>query len=173
MGGEVPQEGLLETRLKEVAGRLHRARGPQALAEILAQDAGGPLWLEDHPWLQEAAPELEKIGLSPRIAPEIWEMEAHTAVTVGLGAVPETGSVLVAGDGPASWLSLQARVHVVLVPTQRADLSFSQALDLTGKHEAPMVTWLTGPTRTADIEKVLILGAQGPGELVVVIYEPD
>jgi L-lactate dehydrogenase complex protein LldG len=172
-GGEVNQAALLETRLQEVGSRLRRARGPETLARILAQEAGEPLWLEDHPWLREAGPELEKHGLTPHFAEESWELEAHTAVTVGLGAIPETGSVLVAGNGPASWLPLQARLHVVLVPAPRADLTLAQALELTEKVGSPLVTWLTGPTRTADIEKVLILGAQGPGELVVVLYDSE
>lgn len=169
---EVNREPLLEARLKEAGGRLYHAQGPQALAGILAREAGEPLWLEDHPWLTDAVPELEKIGLAPHIAGDTWELEVDTAVTVGLGAVPETGSVLVAGSGPSSWLPLQARRHIILVPLELADLTFSQALDLTRQEGSPMVTWLTGPTRTADIEKVLILGAQGPGELAVIMYEP-
>ncbi len=170
--GEVQPEALLEARLKEAGSRLYRAKGPEELARVLAREAGEPLWLEDHPWLQKLVPELEKYGLTPRLAVDVWELEADTAVTVGLGAVPETGSVLVAGFGPASWLPLQARKHIILAPVGLANLSLSQALDLTSKSEKPLVTWLTGPTRTADIEKVLILGAQGPGELVVVLYEP-
>lgn len=170
-GGEANQENLLEARLKEAGGRLYRASGPQALAHILAQEAGGPLWLEDYPWLRVVVPELQRKGLTPGIAGDTWELEVDTAVTVGLGAVPETGSVLVAGDGPASWLPLQARRHVVLVPALRANLSLSQALDLIRATGSPVVTWLTGPTRTADIEKVLILGAQGAEAVEVILYE--
>jgi len=36
-----------------------------------------------------------------------------------------------------------------------------------------MVTWLTGPSRTADIEKVLVQGAQGPQELHLVLYQAE
>jgi L-lactate dehydrogenase complex protein LldG len=170
-GRKTNQEALLEARLLEAGSRLYRAAGLEELARVLAREAGEPVWLEDHPWLREAVAELEKSGLRPRVAGETWELDADTAVTVGLGAVSETGSVLVAGNGPAGWLPLQARKHIILVPAGFADLTLSQALDLTSQADSPLVTWLTGPTRTADIEKVLILGAQGPGELVVVIYE--
>ena len=47
----------------------------------------------------------------------------------------------------------------------------AQALELTRQTPGGLATWLIGPTRTADIEKVLILGAQGPGELEVEVYE--
>jgi L-lactate dehydrogenase complex protein LldG len=92
---------------------------------------------------------------------------------VALGAIPETGSVLVSAGGAAALrLPLKARRHVVLVPSERADLSLSQALELT-QQQGALVTWLTGPSRTADIEKVLVLGAQGPGELEVVLYQEE
>jgi L-lactate dehydrogenase complex protein LldF len=162
----------LEARLTEAAASLHEVRGPEALARLLAV-AKEPLWLEDHPWLRQAAPELEKLGVKPRFADAPEAPPAHTAVTVALGAIPETGSVLVSAVGAAAGLlPLKARRHIVLVPPERAGLSLSQALELTRQGGA-LVTWLTGPTRTADIEKVLVLGAQGPGELDLVLYQPE
>jgi L-lactate dehydrogenase complex protein LldG len=96
-----------------------------------------------------------------------------TAVTVGLGLIPESGSVVVpGGQGPAARLPLQARRHVVLAPPGGAGLSVQEALDLVKQHQGSLVTWLTGPTRTADIEKILVLGAQGPAELTIIFYEP-
>jgi L-lactate dehydrogenase complex protein LldG len=62
---------------------------------------------------------------------------------------------------------------VVLIPPERASLTFTEALQLTSEQPPGLVTWLTGPTRTTDIEKVLVLGAQGPAALEVVIYSPE
>lgn len=163
---------LLQTRLEEAGAVLHRARGAAALARVLKARVGAPLWLEAHPWLEQAAGELQKAGLSPRFAREEWAPDADTVVTVALAAVPETGSVLVKADGPGAWLPFRARKQVVLVPHDQAALSPAAALELTQRHLPGLVSWLTGPTRTADIEKVLVLGAQGPEELEVVIYQP-
>jgi L-lactate dehydrogenase complex protein LldG len=162
---------LLKTRLREVGGDLHRVRGSAALARLLARRAGEPLWLEDHPWLRQAAADLVKLGSQFQFAAATWAPDANTVVTVGMGAIPETGSVLVSGRGPGAWLPFRARRHLILVPLSQAKLTMAQALELTRQTPGGLVTWLTGPTRTADIEKVLILGAQGPGELEVVIYE--
>jgi L-lactate dehydrogenase complex protein LldG len=97
-----------------------------------------------------------------------------TAVTVGLGAIPEVGSVLMGPKPwPAAWLPFRARRQVVLIPPERAELSFADALAFTSEQAPGLVTWLTGPTRTTDIEKVLVLGAQGPAALDVVIYSPE
>jgi L-lactate dehydrogenase complex protein LldG len=95
-------------------------------------------------------------------------------VTVALGAVPETGSVVMpGGGGPATWLPFRARRQIVLVPAQKTDLSLSQALEMAVQEETGVTTWLTGPSRTADIEKVLVLGAQGVEQLDVVIYQSE
>ena len=162
----------LNTRLLEAGGVLHQVRGVATLARLLAERAEAPLWLEDHPRLRPLASELARLGVAARQGENSWAPEAGTVVTVGLGAIPEMGTVLLSGGtGPGYWLPFRAKKQIVLVPPDRAGLSLAQGLELTRQAGAPLVTWLTGPTRTADIEKVLVLGAQGPGELEVVVYE--
>jgi L-lactate utilization protein LutB len=54
------------------------------------------------------------------------------------------------------------------------DAAQARELILGLARQAPgMISWLTGPSRTADIEKVLVLGAQGPREFQVVLYQPE
>ena len=163
----------LQTRLQEVGSSLTEVQGPAELARYLAARAPGALWLEEHPWLRRAAPELEKLGVKAAFGGQSWAPDADTVVTVALGAIPETGSVIMSGGGgPASWLPFRARRQVVLVPHNQDSLSLSQAIEQAGKEETGLSTWLTGPSRTADIEKVLVLGAQGPEQLDVIIYNP-
>jgi L-lactate dehydrogenase complex protein LldF len=165
--------GLLAQRLTEAAATLLRVEGPAALARHLAA-AAAPLWLADHPWLRQAAAELDRLGIEYHLAIDAWAPEAGTAVTVGLGAIPETGSVLVdSGAGPAAVLAFRARQHIILVPRERSNLSLAQALEYVKARGAGMISWLTGPSRTADIEKVLVLGAQGPEQLEVILYQED
>jgi len=132
------------------------------------------LWLEDYPWLRQAASELEKMGVKTAFAGQTWAPDADTAVTVALGAIPETGSVIMPGGaGLATWLPFRVKRQIVLVPRNNASLSLSQALELAARDETGLTTWLTGPSRTTDIEKVLVLGAQGPEQLDVIIYQPE
>ncbi len=163
-----------ENRFHEAGARHMYIRGPEALARYLAEGESGPVWLEDHGLTKPVVTELSRRGVEARLAKDSWPSEIDTAVTVGLGAVPESGSVIVApGSWPAAWLPFRARRHVVLIPPEQAELTFSEALQLTAGQAPGLVAWLTGPTRTADIEKVLVLGAQGPAELDVIVYNPE
>jgi ferredoxin len=164
---------LLAKRLGEAGSSLVEVKGPADLARRLAAEAE-PLWLEDHPWLRPVAGELEKLGVKHRIAQADWAPIAGTAVTVGLGAIPETGSVLVdSGAGPGAVLAFRAGKQIVLLPRNSSCLSLAQALNYVRGRGPGLLSWLTGPSRTADIEKVLVLGAQGPLTLEIVLYQEE
>ena len=90
----------------------------------------------------------------------------------GLFAVAETGSVAVSlprgerGEALLSdrlWLLVPASE---LVPTLDDALARIEALVRDGR---PYVTLMTGPSRTADIERALTVGVHGPRELHVVL----
>jgi L-lactate dehydrogenase complex protein LldF len=164
---------LLAKRLREAGSSLAEVKGPADLARRLAAEAE-PVWLEDHPWLHPVAGELEKLGVKPHIAQADWAPMAGTVVTVGLGAIPETGSVLVdSGAGPGAVLAFQATKQIVLLPRHSSRLSLAQALEYVQRRGPGLVSWLTGPSRTADIEKVLVLGAQGPLNLEIFLYQEE
>lgn len=161
-------------RWAEAGTELISLQGAKALARYLGETARGELWLEDHAWLRPVARELAELGIAAQVARKDGALGLDTAVTVGLGLIPELGSVLVpGGQGPAGRLPLQARRHVVLAPPGSANLNVQEALDLVKEHQGSLVTWLTGPTRTADIEKILVMGAQGPAELTIIFYQPQ
>ena len=42
-----------------------------------------------------------------------------------------------------------------------------------GEELSPAVTFITGPSRTADIELTLTIGVHGPQELYVIINQPN
>ncbi len=176
--GHAPREPVspaaqLAARLQEASASLEQVQGPAALARHLSA-APQPVGLEDHPWLRPVAVELEKLGVRHCLVTDDWAPELGTAVTVALGAIPETGSVLVdSGRGPATVLPFRTQKHVLLVPPNRAGLSLAQALALVQSRGPGLVSWLTGPSRTADIEKVLVLGAQGPMSLETILYQEE
>jgi hypothetical protein len=94
--------------------------------------------------------------------------------------VAATGSVLTAEETPEDRrLHILTRRHVVLLPANRIVAAMSDAAGvLRVLHGIGMryLTFVSGPSRTADIEKILTIGVHGAHELVVVIvdgWEPD
>ena len=103
------------------------------------------------------------LGLQPGGEP-IWE--AEVGVTTADLAIAETGSVVLA-TGPlrSRMISLSPAMHVVLVPKDRIVATLAEAFARLSDRTTVLIT---GPSRTADIEGVLVRGVHGPADIVVV-----
>jgi L-lactate dehydrogenase complex protein LldG len=93
-------------------------------------------------------------------------------VTGGLFAVAETGSVAVAWPRDERRRALLADRLYVLVPRDELVATLDEALERIEalvRDGRPYVTLMTGPSRTADIERALTVGVHGPRELHVTL----
>ena len=95
-----------------------------------------------------------------------------TSVTPCLAAVAETGSVaLASGAGTPAALNFLPENHVVvvrardIVPHVEDAMERARALDALPR----ALNFVTGPSRTADIEQTLEIGAHGPRRMHVLI----
>jgi L-lactate dehydrogenase complex protein LldF len=166
-----PAAPNLAERLAEVGSALHRLASVEDLVRLVGRDGKAPLVVAAGPDMPDLAAALAKRGLETHSPADLAGADADALVLVALGAIPETGSVIMADPaGLLARLACRARRLIFLVPPESADLSLAQALEVTRQAPGPLVTWHTGPTRTADIEKVLVLGAQGPVTVEVVIW---
>lgn len=101
------------------------------------------------------------------------------SVTSALAGVAETGTlVLPSGPQSPTTLNFLPDVHIVAVPAVRIVGTYEDALarlrQIYGAGNMPrVVNWITGPSRTADIEQTLLLGAHGPRRLHILIVEED
>ena len=87
-----------------------------------------------------------------------------------------TGSVLVgAGTAAGRRLSIYPDQHLVLARPAQVVAEIGEALAGIKQHYGnatpSMVSLTTGPSRTADIEKTLVLGAHGPRRLALFMLE--
>jgi L-lactate dehydrogenase complex protein LldG len=97
---------------------------------------------------------------------------AEIGVTGCHAAIAETGSLaLLAGPGTPRAASLLPPVHVCIV--KRGDLMMTMGEFFSARADdiaaSACCTFVTGPSRTADIELTLTLGVHGPGQVVVVV----
>lgn len=104
-------------------------------------------------------------GFEPLYEVDAGVTDVHTAIA-------ETGSpVCIYGRGQGRGLSLVPPVHIALV--RKSDIvpdliDFWNARDL--RHSSGLVL-ITGPSKTADIEGILITGVHGPREVHIILIE--
>lgn len=82
--------------------------------------------------------------------------------------VEETATALVAGPDLATLLP---PVSVLLVTAAAVVPMYDDLVDHLKEHSEEWFAAVTGPSRTADIEKVLVIPAHGPRELHLLIVE--
>ena len=90
--------------------------------------------------------------------------------------IAESGTIVViAGNQASRQISLLPEIHVVLATPQQIYPNLSEAFKVIQKdgrsHPGSAITLITGPSRTADIEKVLIKGVHGPTRIVTMMLE--
>lgn len=98
--------------------------------------------------------------------------QAAAALTSCEALVARTGSVLLgAATASGRRLSIYPEQHVVLARPSQAVADIADALGAAqrryGARLPSMLSLTTGPSRTADIEKTLVLGAHGPRRLTL------
>lgn len=102
--------------------------------------------------------------------------DAAAGVSFGEFGIAETGSVAYAVNDPLErQLTMLSAVYFGLVYADRlvADLETAgeQVKKLQLEEGRRYISFVTGPSRTADIERVLTIGVQGPKELYVIVIE--
>lgn len=108
---------------------------------------------------------------------EVNAMESCDAgITECDALVAQTGSVLLtARSGGGRALSVLPPHHVVIARIDQLVPDLPAAYDLLHQKYGPsgwpsMMTLITGPSRTGDIERIIILGAHGPKKLTIIVF---
>lgn len=115
-------------------------------------------------WHEFAA--LDWAGAGIEVDDRPAQPDDRTGVTGCFCAIAETGSLLLLSSAatPKS-TALLPETHIAFVPMRRlvANLEDAFALARNERGEPPRSMWLiSGPSRTADIEQTIVIGAHGP-----------
>jgi L-lactate dehydrogenase complex protein LldG len=97
-----------------------------------------------------------------------------TAVTAGFSAaeaaIAETGTIVESSAGGRTFLpGLIADVHVSIVHVASVVARMEEALASFTPDLPRNISFLTGPSKTADIEQTLTVGAHGPKKAIVLL----
>jgi L-lactate dehydrogenase complex protein LldG len=120
---------------------------------------------------------LGELGLSQVSAESPEQMrDSALGVSIARAGIAETGSALMAETTLADRsVGMLPRAQAIVIPTSALLPSLDEAAPiLRALALAPgrnMVTLVTGPSRTADIERVLTVGVQGPGRVLILFAD--
>lgn len=99
---------------------------------------------------------------------------ADAGITSAVAIAAETGTLMLPPLAPDQRaVSLLPDKHLVLLPSNRIVETIEDlfALGVSENRFDGNTVFVTGPSRTADIEKELVLGVHGPRALTVVLFD--
>jgi L-lactate dehydrogenase complex protein LldG len=180
----MPQTGELTelaTRFKERAERIGAkmlvaedwGAAARLVAETVSAKGGGvvvaPPGIASDPAFKTA------LGDSLKEATDTASITGATAgISAGEFGISETGSVAYAVNNPLErQVAMLSAIHFALLNIEKLvpdlDAAGAQVKKLQTEQGRRYISFVTGPSRTADIERVLTIGVQGPKELYVVL----
>ncbi len=186
--GLVPQRGqldlagrldLFESWAKALSATLVRlddlAHVPRAVADYLRQE-NLPAQVRLAP-----TPEIEGLDWQSQSLVEIARGRAQiddtTSVTPAFAGIAETGTLMMlSGPQTPTTLNFVPENHIVVLKASQVVGSYEEALahlrQVHGQGRMPRtVNYITGPSRTADIEQTIQLGAHGPRRLHILLVK--
>lgn len=174
-----PEVQDLVIRFAEVfqsrGGKFHFVDHPDNFFDVAAA------LVQEHGWQRIACydGELEKYLQAAEIPYDADDTRLHeveASFTFCEGLIARTGSVLVSSRlGGGRRLSVYPPVHIVVAFATQVVPDIADGLAYLSQiypDQLPsMLSMITGPSRTADIEKTLVLGAHGPKEIHVILVD--
>jgi L-lactate dehydrogenase complex protein LldG len=172
--------------MRSQSAEIYECKKDQAIekvAEILKEKPyGSEILIGNNSLIKD----LKETTTSQLVFKEVGEFdERHNlsiSLTTAFAAASETGTLfLSSGNENPTWLNYLATCNIILLDQSTLCQTYEQAFEI-GESQAEhqglpfpprSINMISGPSRTADIEQTLTLGAHGPIELIVVLYRTD
>jgi L-lactate utilization protein LutC len=166
----------MSASIEGLAGKTHRAATPaDALGFVAAAIEGKSAVASNAPFLAECG-----ISSLPGVRSGITDREelralcaaADVGITSADYALADTGSlVMIASPSEARLVSLLPPAHIAVMPRDRILTGLDELFTILPNpaDATSSMVLITGPSRTADIEQILVRGVHGPGQITVVV----
>jgi L-lactate dehydrogenase complex protein LldG len=144
----------------------------QVLQDIIGRIKPSRIAVSDSPLVRNLIDQIKPGAeiLERAAAAELFNCDV--GITGAQLAIAETGTLVLRLESEFSRLtSLVPEVHICILEASRIRANMSEVLDEIAPELDPVVTFITGPSRTSDIELTLAIGVHGPRELFVIVIE--
>jgi L-lactate dehydrogenase complex protein LldG len=171
-----------KTRAEGVSSEVYRHATKEAALEFIsgflkqegvADTPGAYALLAESPFLKghERAPLQQIPGLKFQVNQDL-AANARFGISQMQWALADTGSL--AGDSTSieqRLVSSLPTIHIAIVPTSGILPDMPTLLTRLTPGESGYIAMITGPSRTADIERVLTIGVHGPERLIIICVD--
>jgi L-lactate dehydrogenase complex protein LldG len=172
-----------KTRAEAVSAEVHRFASKTEAVDFIThylRDAGVAdaaqsyaLWA-DCPFLAG----IDKQRLEQQVPGLSFDVTREKASSTKVGisqldwAMANTGSLIQdASAVDCRLVSTMPNIHVALIGTDRLVPDMASVFARIRPEQANYISFITGPSRTADIERVLTIGVHGPEKLIIVFVD--
>lgn len=159
--------------LESVGGQVSVVSGEadaaKALGNIIAQLGAKRIAISNSDLIGRLIPTDTTLDVSEN-TPSDELFGCDLGITSAQYGIAETGTLVLESARESHRLtSLVPPIHVCILRGSNIRQTLGEILELTEKDLNPAVTFITGASRTSDIELTLAIGVHGPGELYVII----
>jgi L-lactate dehydrogenase complex protein LldG len=178
----VPEAGLearisvFFERVEALAGKTHRARSLEDARAYAESVIAGRKAVASNAAILRECGITALAGVESGITNGVQLRELSATVSCGITgadyALADTGTlVMLASPQEARLISLLPPVHIAIVEHTRLLTGLDELLTILPypAQQTSSMVLITGPSRTADIEQILVRGVHGPGEIHVVV----
>ena len=176
---------LFKTRAEELTVKVLRAASSKEAIDIISRQilqlkvkkaASTPLTMVNHGELQTYTSSVD-LNFSTQLNKEQIQQADMGISEFDLGIAQLGCIVQDASDLHTRLVSMLPPIHLALVRTAALVESFNDALEVIEKaykgNIPPYLSFITGPSKTADIERELTIGVHGPGKLIILCIDPQ
>jgi len=166
----------MRMRIETLAGTTHRVATAAEARELVGEIIAGKATVASNaPYLAESGI-LALPGVRTGIR-DVEEMRTVSAASdVGISsadfALADTGTlVMLSSQAEARLVSLLPLLHVAVLPVERILTGLDELFTRLPRpaDQTSSMVLITGPSRTADIEQILVRGVHGPGHITVIL----
>ena len=148
----------------------------EAVRQILESKQARSIAISDSPLVQKLIRCVNPNAVVLENAASSTLFDCDIGITSAQWAVAETGTLVLESNEERHRLaSLVPPVHIAIIEANRIRQTLAEVLSaLSEKGQDGLsraITFITGPSRTSDIELTLAIGVHGPGEVYVIIIE--